>query len=73
IDISMYLSKNDVRETTNVDNNIQMRQANTSPITTNPPQSSSPSCPTLLVIDDNSNSEDSTVNNTDDIPNKPML
>ncbi|CAF3060230.1 unnamed protein product [Rotaria socialis] len=69
----MYLSKNDVKETTDVDNNIQMRQANTSPITSDPPQSLSPPCPTLLVIDDNSNSEDSTVINTDDIPNKPML
>jgi LAS superfamily LD-carboxypeptidase LdcB len=68
----MYPSNNDMKDNVNVDNNIQMRQTNTSPAVSNPSQPSSPSCSTLLVIDDTSNSEDSTINNTNNIPIKPM-
>ncbi|CAF0911753.1 unnamed protein product [Rotaria sordida] len=69
----MYLSNSDVKDNANVDYTLQIRQTNTSPITSNPSQSSSPSCSALLVIDDNSNSEDLNTNNTNNIPNKPML
>ncbi|CAF1094822.1 unnamed protein product [Rotaria sp. Silwood1] len=69
----MYLSKSDVRHDANVDYNLLTSQTNISPITSHPSQSSSPLYPTLLVIDDNSNSEDSTINNTNDIPNKPLI
>jgi hypothetical protein len=68
----MYPSNNDMKDNVNVDNNIQMRQTNTSPAISNSSQPSSPSCSTLLVIDDTSNSEDSTTNNTNNIPIKPM-
>ncbi|CAF1401950.1 unnamed protein product [Rotaria sordida] len=54
----MYLSSIDEVNSVDIDDNSQIRQGTTSPITSNPSQSSPPSCPTLLVIDDNSNSDD---------------
>ncbi|CAF2444182.1 unnamed protein product [Rotaria sp. Silwood2] len=69
----MYLSNSDMRDNANDDHNLQTPQTNTLPITSNLPQAASPPCPALLVIDDNSNSEDSTINNTNDIPNKPLI
>jgi hypothetical protein len=69
----MYPSNNDIRDNTDVDNNSQIRHTNISPTTSNFSQSPSPSCPTLLVIDDTSNSEDSTTNNCiNNIPTKSM-
>jgi hypothetical protein len=61
----MYLSTSDGVHDIDIDDNSQIQQRNTPPVTSNPSQSSSPSCPTLLVIDDNSNSNDSSLNATD--------
>jgi hypothetical protein len=68
----MYLSSNDGINDVDVDDNSQAEQGNSPPVTSAPSQSLSPSCPTLLVIDDNSNSNDSSLN-TNDIPSNSML
>ncbi|CAF0757554.1 unnamed protein product [Rotaria sp. Silwood1] len=68
----MYLSSMDEGNSVDVDDNSQTRQGTTPPVTSNPSQSSSPSCPTLLVIDDNSYSNDISLNTTD-IPTDSAL
>ncbi|UJR25077.1 hypothetical protein I4U23_006437 [Adineta vaga] len=63
----MYLSTNDEVRDVDIDDNPQAQQTNMTPATLNMSPSPSPCCSTLLVIDDNSNSNDSTVI-TNDIP-----
>ncbi|CAF3553746.1 unnamed protein product [Rotaria socialis] len=68
----MYLSNTDEINNVDVDDTSQARQGITLSVTFQPSRSSSPSCSTLLVIDDNSNSNEITVNKSD-IPSNSML
>lgn len=60
----MYLSNNDGSTGVDVDDNTEAQSTNTPPATSVPSQSPSVSCPTLLVIDDTSNSDESSINAT---------
>ncbi|CAF1115733.1 unnamed protein product [Rotaria magnacalcarata] len=68
----MYLSNTDDVNDVNIDNTSHTRQGITLSVTFNSSRSSSPSCSTLLVIDDNSNSNEITLNKSD-IPSNSML